>query len=113
MSGANNWVRAEWYRLGYGEKIVLESELRALRDGSTLTLEFKASLNQSLEEDQATLFPLRTYTIRAALDLPAPSVKQATGNAPSQQLNPVAAQDALTVEIPEYGIRPGDQVSVT
>ncbi|WP_218179817.1 hypothetical protein [Pseudomonas gingeri] len=69
--GASNWVSAEWYRQGYGEKIVPESELRALRDGSTLTLEFKASFNQSLDEDQATLFPLRTYTVNAiALEAP-------------------------------------------
>ena len=52
-------------------------------------------------------------SIGAALDLSAPSVKQATGNAPSQQLNPVAAKDELTVVIPDYGIRAGDEVSVT
>ena len=47
------------------------------------------------------------------MDLSAPRVKQATGTAPSQQLNPVAAKDALTVVIPEYGFQPGDQVRVT
>uniref|UniRef100_UPI00200FD266 hypothetical protein n=1 Tax=Pseudomonas sp. MWU12-2037 TaxID=2928690 RepID=UPI00200FD266 len=56
---------------------------------------------------------VRELTIGSALELLAPSVKQATGNAPSQQLNPVAAKDELTVEIPDYGIRPGDQVRVT
>ncbi|MPQ70517.1 Ig-like domain-containing protein, partial [Pseudomonas sp. MWU12-2323] len=51
--------------------------------------------------------------IGTAMDLAAPSVKQATGVSPNQQLNPVAAKDTLTVEIPDYGIRPGDQVRVT
>jgi hypothetical protein len=52
-------------------------------------------------------------TIGAAMDLTAPSVKQASGTAPNQQLNPVAAKDTLTVVIPDYRIRPGDKVSVT
>ena len=56
---------------------------------------------------------VRELTIGSALEFLAPSVKQATGTAPTQQLNPVAAKDALTVEIPNYGIQPGDQVRVT
>ncbi|WP_207282963.1 hypothetical protein [Pseudomonas sp. FW300-N2F2] len=51
--------------------------------------------------------------IGAGMELTAPSVKQATGNSPTQQLNPVTAKDALTVVIPDYGIQPGDKVSVT
>ncbi|AHL36866.1 hypothetical protein CD58_12100 [Pseudomonas brassicacearum] len=51
--------------------------------------------------------------IGVGMDFIAPSIKQATGTAPNQQLNPVAAKDALTVVIPDYGIQPGDQVSVT
>ena len=111
--GPSNWVSVGWYQQGYGEKSIPYDDLLGLRDGSTLKLEFKASFNQSTDVDQATTFPLRTYTIRAALDLRAPSVKQATGTAPSQQLNPVVASTALTVEIPDYRIQPGDQVSVT
>lgn len=56
---------------------------------------------------------VRHLRVGSALDLIAPSVKQATGSAPTQQLNPVAAKDALTVVIPDYGVQPGDQVSVT
>ncbi|QHA83230.1 hypothetical protein E3Z27_16865 [Pseudomonas mediterranea] len=52
-------------------------------------------------------------SIGAGMDLTAPSVKQATGSSPTQQLNPVTAKDALTVVIPDYGVQPGDQVSVT
>ncbi|WP_218179690.1 hypothetical protein [Pseudomonas gingeri] len=52
-------------------------------------------------------------SIGAAMDLLAPSVKQATGTAPDQQLNPVAVTTELTVVIPDYNILPGDQVSVT
>ncbi|WP_445576927.1 hypothetical protein GKKCFE_18630 [Pseudomonas sp. E141] len=56
---------------------------------------------------------VRSLTIGAAMNLSAPSVKEATGIAPSQQLNPVAGKDKLTVVIPDYGVQPGDQVSVT
>ncbi|MCI0994020.1 hypothetical protein [Pseudomonas corrugata] len=108
--GSGNWVSAEWYRQGYGEKSIPYNDLRGLRSGSTLKLVFKASFNQSIDESQATTFPLRTYTVR---NLSVPSVKQATGTVPNQQLNPVAAEDALTVVIPNYGVQPGDQVSVT
>ena len=52
-------------------------------------------------------------SIGAAMNLLAPSVKQASGTAPDQQLNPVAVTTELTVEIPDYNILPGDQVSVT
>ncbi|WP_053145974.1 hypothetical protein [Pseudomonas sp. P97.38] len=112
-NGSGSWVGAQWYRDGYSERPISHIDLQALRDGSTLTLKLKASFNMSHDEAQATLFPQRTYTIRAALSLSAPSIKQATGNAPSQQLNPVAAKDALTVVIPDYGVLPGDLVSVT
>lgn len=112
-NGTGNWVGADWYRDGYSERDVSHVDLQALRDGSTLTLKLKASFNKSHDEAEATLFPQRTYTIRATLNLSAPSIKQATGNAPSQQLNPVEAKDALTVVIPDYGVLPGDQVSVT
>ena len=111
--GDRHWVTLDWYNRGFGEFIIPYSELQRLSDGSQLKLEFKASFNQSLDEDQATPFPLRTYTIRAAFDARAPSVEQATGNAPSQQLNPMDVEDKLTVVIPDYGIQPGDQVSVT
>jgi len=56
---------------------------------------------------------VRPLTVGAAMNLSAPSVKEATGTAPSQQLNPVAGKDNLTVVIPDYGVQPGDQVSVT
>ncbi|TNF80750.1 hypothetical protein FGE05_21240 [Pseudomonas sp. ICMP22404] len=112
-SGTGSWVSKEWYDRGYGEKIIPYDELPRLRDSSTLKIELKASLNQSTDESHAITFPLRTYTVRATIDLPAPDVEQATGSAPDQQLNPVAAKEALTVVIPDYGIQPGDQVSVT
>ncbi|AKJ98457.1 hypothetical protein VM99_10460 [Pseudomonas chlororaphis] len=112
-SGSGSWVSKEWYDRGYGEKIIPYDELPRLRDSSTLKIELKASFNQSTDERHAVTFPLRTYTVRATIDLPAPDVKQATGSAPSQQLNPVEAKDALTVVIPDYGIEAGDQVSVT
>lgn len=109
--GSGSWVSARWYREGYGMASVLHSELQRLRDGSQLKLEFKASFNKSVDDAQATTFPLRTYTVRAAFDARAPSVEQAMENLPNQ-LDPVAAKDKLTVVIPDYGIQPGDRVSV-
>ncbi|MBC3366581.1 hypothetical protein HU806_26240, partial [Pseudomonas sp. SWRI154] len=91
--GTGDWVSWEWYNRGFKEFIIPYSELQRLSDGSQLMLELKASFNQSLDEDQATPFPLRIYSIRAAFNGVAPSVKQAPGNV----LNPMAAEDALTV----------------
>ncbi|UZE16606.1 hypothetical protein LOY70_22350 [Pseudomonas sp. B21-054] len=102
-----------WTDRGYYDVSVAYSYLKELKDGSTLTLEFKVDFSKTTDEANAQTFPLRTYRVRAAMDLSAPRVKQATGTAPSQQLNPVAAKDALTVVIPEYGFQPGDQVRVT
>ncbi|MBC3364515.1 hypothetical protein HU806_15555, partial [Pseudomonas sp. SWRI154] len=76
---------------------VIYTELKELKDGSTLTIEFKVAFGKSEVEALATPLPSRTYTIRAAFDGVAPSVKQAPGNV----LNPMAAEDALTVVIPD------------
>ncbi|CAN1602021.1 hypothetical protein [Pseudomonas mediterranea] len=64
-SGTSNWVSTEWYLQGYGEKVVPYNELRELRDGSTLRIEFKASFNQSHDEAEAVTFPPRTYIVKA------------------------------------------------
>ncbi|MGP6459920.1 Ig-like domain-containing protein [Pseudomonas parakoreensis] len=44
-------------------------ELKALRDGSSLALMFKAALGQSTVESEAVGFPVRTYTIKAIEDV--------------------------------------------
>ncbi|MBC3365659.1 hypothetical protein HU806_21435, partial [Pseudomonas sp. SWRI154] len=102
-------VSAIWLTQGYYEVSAPSSYLQELGDGRTLTVEFKVAFGQGTEETLATVFPPRTYIIRTAFNGVAPSVKQAPGNV----LNPMAAEDALTVVIPDYGIQPGDQVSVT
>ncbi|MBC3366582.1 hypothetical protein HU806_26245, partial [Pseudomonas sp. SWRI154] len=58
-------VSQGWVANGYATNTVPLSDLRELRDGSTLTVEFKATLNQSTDESQAITFPLRTYTVKA------------------------------------------------
>ncbi|AUM71240.1 hypothetical protein C0J56_21945 [Pseudomonas fluorescens] len=110
---APSWVTPSEYERGYLLATVPSHYLQDLGDSSTLTLEFKVAFGQSTDEANAQTFPLRTYTFRTAMDLSAPRVKQASGTAPSQQLNPVAAKEALTVVLPEYGVQPGDQVRVT
>ena len=106
-------VTSDEYDRNYLQATAPYDYLKDLGEGSTLTVEFKVAFDQNSDEALAHTFPLRTYTVRAALVLRPPRVKQATGTVPNQQLDPVAITTALTVVIPDYNSRPGDQVSVT
>ncbi|WP_248747787.1 hypothetical protein [Pseudomonas sp. MWU12-2037] len=101
------WISQEFY-----EVPAAYSYLKELMHGSTLTMEFKVDFSKSTNEAHAQTFPLRTYTVRA-MDLTAPSLKQGSGYSPYQALRPADGKDNLTVVIPDYGIQPGDRVSVT
>ncbi|WP_448649142.1 hypothetical protein [Pseudomonas corrugata] len=86
------------------------SYLQALRDGSVLSVEFKAALSQSTDESQAVTFPLRTYTVHGQVLPFPPSVKEADGTT----LNPIDAEDSLTVMVPtSIGLLPDDKLKVT
>ncbi|SFX02857.1 YncE family protein [Pseudomonas sp. NFACC43] len=64
-SALGSRVSASWVSSGFATNTVPLTELRGLRNGSALTVEFKVTLNQSIEESQADTFPLRTYTVKA------------------------------------------------
>ncbi|NWB47546.1 hypothetical protein [Pseudomonas gingeri] len=101
-----------WIDQGFYQVSATYSYLKELMHGSTLTMEFKADLSKTTDEANAITFPLRTYTV-SAMDLTAPSLKQGSGYSPYQALRPADGKDNLTVVIPDYGIQPGDRVSVT
>ncbi len=62
-------VSAQWINQGYYERSIAFAGLRNLKDGSPLRMEFKAAFGKSTDEDEAAVFPVRTYTIKAALAL--------------------------------------------
>ncbi|PYC18727.1 hypothetical protein DMX02_17855 [Pseudomonas jessenii] len=87
------------------------SDVRNLKDGCELTMTFKVGSDLSQVEDDATVAPVRTYTIKAFATPLQPSLKEAAG---SNSLNPFAAKDTLTVVVPHYtGMASTDQISVT
>ncbi|MNJ33283.1 hypothetical protein D3C77_279670 [compost metagenome] len=81
-------TNSRWITNGYFDAAVLLSELKELKDGSTLTVEFKAALGRSQSEAEAVTFPSRTYTVRALVEV-----------------RPVitSVKDPQNVEIPDAG----------
>ncbi|MGP6422470.1 hypothetical protein ACTZGP_27290, partial [Pseudomonas putida] len=62
-------VSAQWLNQGYYERSIAFAGLRNLKDGSPLTMEFKAAFGKSTDESEAVVFPVRTYTIKALEDV--------------------------------------------
>ena len=62
-------VSAQWINQGYYERSIAFAGLRNLKDGSPLTMEFKAAFGKSTDESEAVVFPVRTYTIKAFEDV--------------------------------------------
>jgi hypothetical protein len=62
-------VSAQWINQGYYERSIAFAGLRNLKDGSPLTMEFKAAFGKSTDESEAVVFPVRTYTIKAIEDV--------------------------------------------
>ncbi|WP_247267745.1 hypothetical protein [Pseudomonas sp. YL2] len=62
-------VNNTWINQGYYERSIAFAGLRNLKDGSALTMEFKAAFGKSTVESEAVVFPVRTYTIRAFEDV--------------------------------------------
>ncbi|MHC8391974.1 hypothetical protein ACYZTM_29110 [Pseudomonas sp. MDT2-39-1] len=58
-----------WIDNGFFEALAPYAELMELKDGSTLTVEFKAALGRSQDEAQALAFPIRTYTVKALIEV--------------------------------------------
>ncbi|PCM46459.1 hypothetical protein CP335_27345, partial [Pseudomonas fluorescens] len=62
-------VSDKWLEQGYYERSIAFAGLRNLKDGSPLTMEFKAAFGKSMNESEAVVFPVRTYTIKAFEDV--------------------------------------------
>jgi len=75
--GGGSNVNATWVNQGFWPKPLLNSYLKALGDGSTLTLKFKAALDKSNVEANAVVFPDRVYTIMSVA-LIAPTLTDVT-----------------------------------
>ena len=58
-----SYVNPQWMTQKFYTRSIALSELKNLKDGSTLTMEFKASFSK--DEKKQVDFPLRTYTIKS------------------------------------------------
>ncbi|PHH39726.1 hypothetical protein [Pseudomonas putida] len=64
-----SYVTDQWINQGYYERSIAFAGLRNLKDGSPLTMEFKAAFGKSTNESEAVDFPVRTYMIKALEDV--------------------------------------------
>lgn len=71
-----SYVNQQWMTQGFYTRSIALSELKNLKDGSTLTMEFKASFSK---DDKQVNFPLRTYTIKSIV-LVQPEITSITNN---------------------------------
>ncbi|HEX4547590.1 hypothetical protein [Pseudomonas sp.] len=108
QSNSGAFVDQNWITNGY-EHGVANTELKKLKEGSALNIVFKVGFGKTTNEAEAVTFPLRTYTVRNAVTLPAPTLREAPNNA---SLAPLAAKDSLTA-IVNYPMQAGDKISVT
>ncbi|WP_448093778.1 hypothetical protein [Pseudomonas lini] len=81
-------VTQAWIDQGFYSRTIALSELQNLKDGSALTMEFKAALGKSQVEAEAVTFPVRTYTVKALVEL-TPAI--------------TSVKDSKNVEIPNGG----------
>ncbi|MFJ2362064.1 Ig-like domain-containing protein, partial [Pseudomonas fluorescens] len=67
-SAPTAFTNDDWIADGFFTFPLPADELKALQDGSSLALAFKAALGQSTVESEAVEFPVRTYTIKTLVD---------------------------------------------
>ncbi|CAI8930232.1 hypothetical protein EMIT0P74_50106 [Pseudomonas sp. IT-P74] len=91
-------VSQQWIDNGFQNRGLTAAILRTLKDGSTLTIECKATLNKSTNENEAVVFPVRTYTIKA-FEVVTPTITK--------------AEDSKGVEIPQNGTTVDTAVTLT
>ena len=80
-NGLPDQVNATWISQGFWPAALANSYLKQLGHGTTLTIKFKVSLDKSNNLATATVFPDRTYTIKA-VELVVPTLDNVldTGN---------------------------------
>jgi hypothetical protein len=64
-----SYVTDQWIAQGYYERSIALEGLKNLKDGSPLTMEFKAAFGKNTNESEAVDFPVRTYMIKALEDV--------------------------------------------
>jgi hypothetical protein len=79
-NGLPSQVNATWISQGFWPNALANSYLKQLGHGTTLTIKFKVSLDKSNNLATATVFPDRTYTIKA-VELVVPTISSVKGSA--------------------------------
>ncbi|MFW6753391.1 Ig-like domain-containing protein, partial [Pseudomonas glycinae] len=84
-----------WISSHYEEDVLAPvlAELKNLKHGTPLTIEFKVAFGGSQDENEAVTFPVRTYTIKAIEDSK-PAITLVKGSPSGDEIPP----DGLTVE---------------
>ena len=91
----NSQTNATWINQGFYTHAFPLADLQSLEDGSDLELEFKAGFGGTQIESEAVTFALRTYKIKATLDLQPPTLV-----APAEDpIDVLAYPEGVTVRI--------------
>ncbi|MEO8647246.1 hypothetical protein, partial [Pseudomonas sp.] len=72
-------INAGWVTNGYYEYAAPFNDLKNLKDGSPLTMEFKVGFGRSQVEAEAVTFPERTYSVRA-IEIVVPTISSVKGS---------------------------------
>ncbi|MBC3362757.1 Ig-like domain-containing protein [Pseudomonas sp. SWRI154] len=102
-------VSQGWVDQGYALSTAPYSYLQDLGNDTQLDLEFKVTLDRSQDEAEAVTLPLRSYSIRVALDLPAPRVIEADAD---DTVDPSVLPGGVTIRVEFDDMRPGDDVTM-
>ncbi|MBB3240399.1 hypothetical protein FHW68_001906 [Pseudomonas sp. Tn43] len=109
-NGSGHYVNGTWVAQGFWPRSLVNSYLKELGDGSTLTLKFKAALDKSNIQANAVVFPDRVYTIRAAALL-SPTITSVKGS-PSNVEIANGASTSDTTLVFSGKAAPGQQIEL-
>jgi|UPI00067D6B8B hypothetical protein len=88
-------------------------DLRRLKDGSTLTIDFWASFDRSTNKTNAVHFRQRTYTIQALSGvLPHPFINGTTDTGPNVTVDPLPIEHNTTVTVRYTGMSGQDFITL-
>ena len=88
-------------------------ELRLLKDGSRLSIQFGVSFDRGSDKSTALLFRVREYIIQALPGiLPHPFIDGASGTGPSVTVEPLAIENNMRVTVRYVGMNGGDRITL-
>ncbi|WP_338569242.1 YncE family protein [Pseudomonas canadensis] len=88
-------------------------KLRRLKDGSPLTIEFWASLAESVDKATAVRFGIRHHVVEAfAGTLPHPVIGGASGVGPDVTVDPLAIEHSTVVTVKYAGMDENDRITL-